>query len=499
METKTENGENAFSTTSDYNLDFFVSLVRSVETNRLIDLLESSWVHNPELTLKMILYARDCRNGGGEKFLSLRMMIWLMCRYEKIYSLNLREFVNMGKLHDLLRLIRVKQFLKLPFGEEIAYFIELLKAGKHNAFKWAPSEGKEFNDIAKIFRHHLNMSAKEYRQFLTAGRKKELLIENILCQKIEGDVDFSKIPSQAMFKYKKSLLKSTHPLHEQYRSYLDKVEKGEAKINTGTLMPYQMINQTDETSNILWNDLIKNLAGNEELKNSIAVCDVSGSMGSFVGGEIKAMDVAISLSLVIAELSSHRQIITFSESPTLLNIPENTRLADKVKYIRNAPWGMNTNILATFKLIFEKNIDVKYIFIFTDMQFDFAVSKSNEFETSYDKCAKIFEEAGRKIPQIIYWNVSSAQTALPVQKGKCGTSLISGFSSALFKSILDGDDISPLAMMKKILNPYKITYQDGIERKPGIIPWDDIEPKIKAKPKITVKAEDVRIDYDSLW
>lgn len=483
METITENGENAFFTTANANLDLFASLVRSIETERLIDLLEKSWLQDSELTLKMILYTRD-RHATGEKFLSFRMMVWLMYRFENLYHLNLREFVKLGKLHDLLRLIRAKQIMNLNFDEEIDYFIELLKNGDHNAFKWAPSEGKEFSDISKIIRKRLNMNAKDYRRFLTAGRKEKFLIEPILCQRINTEVDFSKVPSQAMLKYKKTFSNEKNHLHEQYSSYLERVQNGEVKINSGTLMPYQLINQTDESSNILWNDLIKKLEGssNDQLKNSIAICDVSGSMKNSVGQGIQAIDVAISLSLVLAELSSHRKIISFSEEPTLLNIPENTPLIDKVYSIRRAPWGMNTDIIAVFKLILEKEIDVKNIFVFTDMQFDQAVSNKGEFETSYDKCAELFNQVGKRIPQVIYWNVASAQSAFPVQKGKRGTALISGFSSALFKSILNGDDISPLSMMKRIIEPYNIVYQED-ERKSGLIPWEKIEPQLRSKEK----------------
>lgn len=497
METVTENGENAFSTTSNANLDLFVSLVRSIETERLIVLLEKSWVHDPELTLKMILYARD-RYGAGEKFLSFRMMVWLMYRFKNLYSLNLREFVKLGKLHDLLRFIRAKQIMSLNYDEEIDYFIELLKDNNHNAFKWAPSEGKEFNDISKIFRNRLNMNAKQYRQFLTAGRKQKFLIEPILCQKIDTEVNFSKVPSQAMFKYKNTLSSEKNHLHEQYISYLRKVEQGEVKINSGTLMPYQLINETDQASNILWNDLIKNLKNgdNEQLKNSIAICDVSGSMAVSVGQGVSAIDVAISLSLVLAELSNHRKIISFSKEPTLLNIPEDTLLTDKVHMILRAPWGMNTDIIAVFKMILEKEIDVKYIFVFTDMQFDMAVSNNDQYETSYDKCSELFAQVGKKIPQVIYWNVSNSRSAFPVQQGKRGTALLSGFSSALFKSILNGDDISPVTLMKRIIDPYNIVYQVE-ERKAGLIPWEKIEPKLMSRAKNRLKRKKVMSEFNS--
>jgi len=483
METLTENGENAFSTTLNANVDLFVSLVRSIDTEKLIDLLEKSWIQDPELTLKIILYARD-RHALGEKFLSFRMMVWLMYRFENLYNLNFKEFVKLGKLHDLLRLIRAKQVLKKNYNVEVDYFIQLLKDGEHSAFKWAPSEGKEFNDIAKIIRQRLNMNAKQYRQFLTAGRKQKFLIEPVLCQRLDQVVDFSKVPSQAMFKYKKTFQKEENHLNQQYKAYLEKVVKGEAKINSGTLMPYQLINQTDETSNILWDDLIKRLEnGNTDyLKNSIAVCDVSSSMEIRVGVGVTAMDVAISLSLVLSELSSHRKIITFSQTPTLIEIPNNKNLTEKFSIIRSAPWGMNTDIFAVFKLILEKEIDVKNIFIFTDMQFDKAVTNAANYQTSYDKCCELFNQAGKKIPQVIYWNVAAAQSALPVQNGQAGTALLSGFSTTFFKSFLDGDDITPVGIMKKIINQYNIVYQEE-KRELGFIPWSEIEPRLKSKEK----------------
>ncbi|WP_252306500.1 DUF2828 family protein, partial [Streptococcus pseudopneumoniae] len=53
-------------------------------------------------------------------------------------------------------------------------------------------------------------------------------------------IDFEKVPSRASMIYRKAFFK-----HEQvrYQKYLNAVEKGEAKINSGVLFPYDLVDK----------------------------------------------------------------------------------------------------------------------------------------------------------------------------------------------------------------------------------------------------------------
>jgi hypothetical protein len=57
------------------------------------------------------------------------------------------------------------------------------------------------------------------------------------------------------------------------------------------------------------------------------------------------------------------------------------------------------------------------------------------------------------MPKIVYWNLSSrGDKNKPVQFDKNGTALVSGFSPSLLKSILGGEEITPLSMMSKVID-----------------------------------------------
>lgn len=46
---------------------FYSAFVRGTSTERVCELMSQSWIHDAELTLRILLHARDCRAGKGEK------------------------------------------------------------------------------------------------------------------------------------------------------------------------------------------------------------------------------------------------------------------------------------------------------------------------------------------------------------------------------------------------------------------------------------------------
>jgi hypothetical protein len=64
---------------------------------------------------------------------------------------------------------------------------------------------------------------------------------------------------------------------------------------------------------------------------------------------------------------------------------------------------------------------------------------------------KLYSDAGYKIPKIIYWNLNSRHGDVPVAFDKMETALVSGFSPAILKSLLGGDDFTPVSIMDKTI------------------------------------------------
>ena len=61
-----------------------------------------------------------------------------------------------------------------------------------------------------------------------------------------------------------------------------------------------------------------------------------------------------------------------------------------------------------------------------------------------------YSQAGYEMPKIIFWNIQSRHSGnFPVQITDNGTALVSGFSPAILKSLLSGEDMTPVAIMNK--------------------------------------------------
>ena len=63
----------------------------------------------------------------------------------------------------------------------------------------------------------------------------------------------------------------------------------------------------------------------------------------------------------------------------------------------------------------------------------------------------MYEEAGYKMPSIIYWNIQSRGNNIPVSFDATGTALISGFSPSILKSVVRGEIISPEQIMDQTI------------------------------------------------
>jgi hypothetical protein len=126
--------------------------------------------------------------------------------------------------------------------------------------------------------------------------------------------------------------------------------------------------------------------------------------------------------------------------------------------MRNSKWGGSTNLMSAFKLILNQAVkfDVpesempNTMIILSDMEFDQSDRSWNP--TTQQAIEAEYKEAGYEMPSIIYWNLASRNSNMPVQFDKDGTALISGFSPAILKGVLGGDGMDPMSMMHDVIN-----------------------------------------------
>lgn len=339
------------------------------------------------------------------------------------------------------------------------------------------------NNILAEDRAHILRSFYQ-RWILTQLRSASSCPEPLMSANRWKEIKYSRVPSICMQTNTPHFFKHDP---EGFEAYLTSVENNKGSISGATLMPHELVTQIltlEQEANryprdkkaaemeelkkrvartqlrvveFQWKTLVDRLRESGSIENSIAVCDVSGSMGSLrehrgkkAKGRVEPILPAISLSLVLANIAKppfDGGFITFSRHPQFLRVDFMQSLARQLRTMSNADWGMNTNLQAVFlelllplavKNKIKQEDMIKRLFIFSDMQFDSCQGRSNtvDWTTNYDHIEKAYKEAGYEVPQIVYWDLAASATrpkTVEVQSDRKGVAMMNGFSSAMLK------------------------------------------------------------------
>jgi len=411
-------------------LDFYAQ-AGSMRTNpdKALDLFKKAFAEDKQSAVRILFYLRDVRGGQGERSLFRNCLEWLGTTYQDIFDQIVEYVSEYGRWDDMF-FDNAKCFsiIKKQLVEDKNTDTPSLLA------KWLPTinaSSKTTKQKAKFMAGKLEMDDISYRKLVREIRKKIKVVEELMSAQDWKKINYSSVPSQAARIYKDAFKKHDE---ERYNEFIEKAEKGEVKIQTGTLYPYQIYKSVksnySRTLEALWNQLPDYTQG----KNALVVADVSGSMGG------DPISVSVSLALYFAERNKGQfkdYFITFTGNPRLQKVVGDDLLG-KMNSIEESDWEMNTNIQAVFDLILktalENNTSEKElpetIYIISDMEFDYCSNTETNFEVAKEK----YEEAGYKLPNIVFWNVDARSgNNLPVQKDEKGVTLVSGFSPVIFK------------------------------------------------------------------
>ncbi|KAF3492176.1 uncharacterized protein GIQ15_01693 [Arthroderma uncinatum] len=324
-----------------------------------------------------------------------------------------------------------------------------------------PAESiKKEGDTRELY---LKRAREQYRASILSPLRKELqIIERDISANNFTNIKYEQVPSLAMDLYKGLFAKKDH---DNFLKYLLDVQSGKLAISGSVLMPGPLVHQwrrgkRDEiaqlTLNAQWDTLVQRIKDNGSLSDSIAVCDVSGSMECASANGASAMDNAIGLSLILSTVTKAPfggKLITFSEEPSIVTIAGDGNkkfpFDELVDNTTRMDWGGSTDFLAVFTdLILPLAVTnkvkpedmVKRVFVFSDMQFDQAQQHgSSPWATHYQIIEKEFTAAGYEVPEFIFWDLASSKTgSAPVTKDMPGTALVGGQSQAMLKVFLDG-------------------------------------------------------------
>jgi len=455
---------------------------------------------------RIIGQTRDIVDGKGEYTLTYMMICEWYVFYPELAKFALKCLVDLGdkSIHQYGSWKDIKyfcQYFKNTSSDNehplIKYAIELtntqlkidyesLLAGTDNitlVSKWIPREkssvGWLYNQLAISFFSYIDTaktvssrskaslkSKTEYRKILSVLNKKLDTLQIKQCNNQWSKIDFNNVTSISLTKQKKAFQNITHNGEIRHRDNADRIlcaDNFKSHIKTaiegGNELKGRRVSMVDFTRQALsligsdnqseidllnsqWRD---SSSLNSNMGKMIPMIDVSGSMGG------DPLHAAIALGIRIAEKSAiGKRVMTFSASPTWVNLEGHDDFVSQVDVIHRAEWGMNTNFHAALDMILNAIIQNKMppeevqdmvLVVLSDMQMD--DGDNCDKQVLYDTMNAKYEAAGKRLhgkpykpPHILFWNMTST-SGFPSLSTQLNCSMMSGFSPALLNSFCE--------------------------------------------------------------
>lgn len=469
--TRTENDAVALKSTNSALVDLFgqIGAMRKRNEKEIEAAFIKAFNEDKLLATKMAFYARNIRGGLGERRAARVIFRYLANLYPDIIRKNIQYIPLFGRYDDLYEFVGtpVEEDMWQLIREQWQLDIQNMNNKKPVSLmaKWLKSvntSSEESNRLGKLTAKKLGLSEKEYRKTLSALRKYLDVTEVKMSSNQWSNINYAGVPSRAMSIYRNAFRRHDE---DRFNAYIESVSKGEAKINSSTLFPYDIlekmglstwhsnyltVNYYDKVLEEQWKALPNYIEGEN---NVLVMADTSGSMQG------RPLATSVGLAIYFAERNKgvfKDTFMTFSSKPSLVKLTGNT-LYEKIQCIPAII--ANTNLEKGLKLILDTAIrhnlsqdDMpKSLIVISDMEFDCATDERIG-ETFYDTMARMFKEKGYEIPNIIFWNVDSRHNHFQVTSEYKGVQLASGQSPSVFKSILQNIGKTPYEAMIDTLN-----------------------------------------------
>ena len=480
--TRTENGEVALKNTGDACMNFFAVLgaLRDADWDRVVSLYEASYAENPLLTTRMLFYARDTRGGLGERKIFRDLINHASKFHPESIEENIALIPEYGRFDDWYSLVGtpLESTMFIQMHLQFLKDMQAMKEGRPVSLlaKWMKScntsASPKTRELGERTATALRINFKEYRQALKQLRHYIDVTECKMSEARWGEIDYSTVPSYAMKNYRVAFQRNDQ---DRFHEYLYAVQRGEKKINSSTLYPYDLIRaiwngygsvKDDVVVEEQWKALPNYIP---EDMNALVMADVSGSMTC---SNCRPLHTSIGLATYFAERNKgafHNLFMTFSAKPEFIKLEDFQSLAGKVRTVAKADWGMNTNLELAFEKILNLAVEnrvpskemPKALIIISDMEIDesqrsydgYMYGRTDSYKwTFYDRMKIRFEERGYEIPHIIFWNVASRHDVFHADANRKGVTLVSGQSSSTFASLMNLIGMTPYEAMVEILS-----------------------------------------------
>ena len=470
--TYTANGDAAYRSTKNANLDFF-SAAGSMRGNpeQAVELFEKAYGENKASALMNLLYLRDVRGGLGEREI-FRRCFRMICEKDPSTAVRLFPYVvQYGRYDDLFTAIATKAEKELTgfTAAQLLKDLEALEKGENVSLlaKWMPSvnaSSEKTRETARFFIRQFETDAASYRKMLSMLRRGRIL-ENNLREK-DYTFDYQTVPSTAMHKYRAAFLRNDE---ERYEAYVRAVTEGEARVHAAGVFPYQIIceykagmNETERLAmQMKWDEMKKGL---KTAGRTIVVRDGSGSMLY----PRTAILNSTALAILYAELLQGEfkgKFITFSSRPELAELEDGEDLYEKLRKTYTYNDCSNTNIAKVYDLLLQVSRRItdpseyiQRVVIISDMQFD----KSMYNVPTFDEAKEKFERAGIPMPEVVFWNVNAERVQFAADTTEKNIRYVSGCTPQVIKALLEDNAASPEEFMMNTLRKYEAAAKEAL-------------------------------------
>ncbi len=489
--------ENTINTLAEQTNNILETLVKSYKN---LSISREEYLEYMSIMYCMIGHTRDIIDGKGEYTLSYMLLDVWHKHFPELAKFALKLFVlplplspsldekSDSNLHPYGSWKDIKYLYKRNKSSPLVQYgcqllLDRLRIDAESntpslAAKWVPREQSQFGELfTKLAIDYFNnyiisaqtnearkraivKSKMNFRKLISSLNKKLDTVQIKQCGLNWSEIEPSKQTSITMHKQKKAFLNVKKDGSQRtvlddriicannFKEFVQNAVKGTVEIkgkriglNDFTKEALNLITHNQMTSNealILNAQWIDNSKQTGELGKIIAMVDVSGSMTG------DPMNAAISLGIRIAEKSIiGKRVMTFSASPTWVNLTGKDTFIEMVDTVRKAHWGMNTNFRAALVMILDcivtqklkpEDVEDMVLAIFSDMQMDQADNNSSSLMDTIDN---MYAEAGQRLwgkpfktPHILFWNLRST-SGFPTLSSKKNVSMMSGFSPAL--------------------------------------------------------------------
>ena len=472
--TYTENGARAKNTSGDACLDLFgtIGALRSRDVSEVQQLFAEAYGEDAVLATKILFYARDIREGCGERKVFRDLITYLATYHPEAIRPNLDLIGVYGRYDDLYSLVGspleadMWEAMKKQFQEDLTN----LEAGNAISLlaKWIKTpdaSSEKTRKLGILTAQKLGYSVYEFKRILRKMRKQINIVESLMSAGEWDKSKYAEVPSRAMMIYRNAFKKHDE---KRFTEFTNKAITGEEKINSSTLFPYDIVynvrcGRSSDSLEAQWRQLPNYV---EEGTNAIVMADVSGSMTwSATGSAAQPIDSSIGLAMYFAERNTgayHNLFMTFSSDPKVVTLKGET-LKQKVNFLKDVDWGGSTNLRKAFDLVLDIAIKnriapeemVKSIIVISDMEIDAATSSwgiKNDSWSFYDDMKHKFKKHGYEIPNVVFWNVNSRNNVFHADSDRKGVQLCSGQSATTFKQLMKCIGMTPVEMMLKVIN-----------------------------------------------